>query len=171
MSEPSPSECPFARARWREDFPVEWEADHYVTRRELARSITNGSALLAVAGVALCVVSLRNRNSSSLPIERVASVDQVPPGGSLLFRYPTKGDACILVRKPNGEFRAYSQVCTHLSCALVHRKGSEALLCPCHHGEFEVETGVPIAGPPTRRLPQILLEQRDGELFAVGVEG
>ena len=37
------------RPRWREDFPVRWDEDHYVTRRELAKFLTLGSGLLAGA--------------------------------------------------------------------------------------------------------------------------
>ena len=37
--------CPLRQ--WREDFPIEWENDHYVTRRELTKFLTLGSALLA----------------------------------------------------------------------------------------------------------------------------
>ena len=35
--------------RWRQDFPIGWDNDHYVTRRELAKFLTLGSALLALA--------------------------------------------------------------------------------------------------------------------------
>jgi arsenite oxidase small subunit len=43
-------------------------------------------------------------------------------------------------------------------------------LCPCHNGSFDLETGKPLAGPPRRPLPRILLEIRDGALYATGVE-
>ncbi|HYG67889.1 MAG TPA: Rieske 2Fe-2S domain-containing protein, partial [Anaeromyxobacteraceae bacterium] len=89
---------------------------------------------------------------------------------SLLFRYPTDGDPCILLRLDDGRLVAYSQVCTHLSCAIVHEPGSGDLFCPCHQGWFSAREGRPIAGPPQRRLPRILLEERGGEIWAVGVE-
>ena len=77
------------------------------------------------------------------------------PAGSLLFRYPTDEDPCILVRDAAGRFDAFSQVCTHLSCAVVHRPGDDVLACPCHKGSFSAREGLPVAGPPTRRLPRI----------------
>jgi Rieske Fe-S protein len=94
----------------------------------------------------------------------------VLPGGSLLFRYPTEADPCILVRDPDGALHAFSQVCTHLSCAVIYRAEERDLFCPCHHGIFSLAEGYPVAGPPTRRLPQIRLEQRGEEIYAVGVE-
>ena len=33
--------------RWRKDFPVRWDEDNYMTRRELAKFLTLGSGLLA----------------------------------------------------------------------------------------------------------------------------
>ena len=32
------------RSRWRDDFPVRWDDDNYMTRRELAKFLTLGSA-------------------------------------------------------------------------------------------------------------------------------
>ena len=87
----------------------------------------------------------------------------------MLFRYPTDADPCIAVRTPEGKLVAYSQVCTHLSCAVVYDKAENGLFCPCHHGLFNLE-GQPIAGPPTRPLPRVQLEQRGDQLFAIGLE-
>jgi hypothetical protein len=42
--------------------------------------------------------------------------------------------------------------------------------CPCHEGLFDLETGRPLAGPPRRPLAAIKLEQRNGEIYATGVE-
>jgi arsenite oxidase small subunit len=159
--------CPFHR--WREDFPINWEADHYVTRRELTKFLTLGSALLVGANAVMAFQGLTGRPGEWQEV-RIASLSDVPPGGSLLFRYPTDEDPCILIRERDGELQAYSQVCTHLACAVVHRPEEGILFCPCHHGKFNVTEGRPIAGPPTRRLPRIRLSQRGDEIFAVGVE-
>jgi arsenite oxidase small subunit len=159
--------CPFHQ--WREDFPIRWENDHYVTRRELTKFLTLGSALLAGANCAMAVAGMTLK-PGTLEARRIASAAEVPPGGSLLFRYPTDEDPCILVREEDGTLRAYSQVCTHLACAVIHRPEEHTLYCPCHHGYFRVEDGEPSGGPPTRRLPRIRLEERGEEIFAVGVE-
>ncbi len=157
------------RARWREDFPIEWERDHYVTRRELAKFLTLGSALLAGATGLLAVIARLWKRPAAGRM-RIGRVSEIAPGDSLLFRYPTEEDPCILVRGGDGRFRAYSQVCTHLSCAVVYRAQDQTLFCPCHKGAFTCSEGRPIAGPPTRRLPRIRIEQRGDELFATGVE-
>lgn len=155
--------------KWRTDFPIEWEGDHYVTRREMVKFLTLGSLLLAAANWVTAFASRlmrRSVNSEKL----IGSTALLEPRGSMLFRYPTDQDPCIAVRTPEGKLVAYSQVCTHLSCAVVYNEGQNKLLCPCHNGSFNVLQGAPIGGPPTRPLPRIRLEQRGDQLFATGVE-
>ena len=156
-------------ARWREDFPVRWDHDHYMTRRELAKFLTLGSGLLASVNVLIAFIGLTGR-APAPPARRIAAADEIPPGSSLLFRYPTDDDPCILVRDLSGRFDAFSQICTHLSCAIVHRPDAQALACPCHKGLFSSSDGRPLAGPPTRRLPRIVVEQRGRDLVATGIE-
>ncbi|MCC6319033.1 MAG: Rieske (2Fe-2S) protein [Gemmatimonadaceae bacterium] len=155
--------------RWREDFPIGWERDHYITRRELAKFLTLGSALLAAMTGAVAVIGrwfYRARVEG--PGQLITKSSAVPAGGSVLFRYPTADDPCILLRDTDGTLRAYSQVCTHLSCAVVHRPEEGSLFCPCHHGWFDATTGAPTGGPPTRPLPRIRLEMSGDEVHAVG---
>ena len=161
MSGPAP--------RWRRDFPIRWENDQYVSRRELAKFLTLGSALLVGANTIIAAVGrLRPRRKPAASM--IAGARALAAGESLLFHYPTDEDPCILVRRGDGSLVAYSQVCTHLSCAVVHQPEKDCLLCPCHLGAFSCAEGLPTAGPPTRRLPRITLERRGGELWAVGVE-
>ena len=155
--------------RWRQDFPVRWDEDHYMTRRELAKFLTLGSGLIAGANVLIAAIGL-NSAPPAAPMRRIAAAADVAPGSSLLFRYPTAQDPCILLRDASGRVDAFSQVCTHLSCAVVHVPGEDALACPCHKGAFSTRDGQPTAGPPTRRLPRIVIEQRGGDLFATGIE-
>lgn len=169
MADEHPAPGPRRRPRHEEDFPIEWELDHYVTRREFAKFLTLGSGLLAAANVLMAIAG-RLWRPATPGAARIGRSADVPPGGSMLFRYPTPEDPCIVLRERTGELRAYSQVCTHLSCAVVHRPDRDELFCPCHHGSFTTTEGRPIAGPPTRRLPRIRLEERAGEIFAVGVE-
>jgi nitrite reductase/ring-hydroxylating ferredoxin subunit len=155
--------------RWVEDFPVDWERDQYISRRELARFLTLGSALLAGASAAVAAVGrwwFHPRFEG--PALKIAKAAAILPGSSLLFRYPSEDDPCILLRGPDGRLFGYSQVCTHLSCAVVYQPEQGCLLCPCHHGWFDAASGMPIAGPPRRPLPRILLNIVDDTIIAVG---
>ena len=158
--------------RWREDFPIRWEDDHYVTRRELARFLTLGSALLVGANAAVAIAG-RPHAAPSYASKRIAAEAEIAKGESLLFRYPTADDPCILVRTNTGALVAFSQVCTHLSCAVVYRKTDDRLFCPCHNGLFECGEGKggakPLEGPPTIPLPRVVLALRDGDVYATGM--
>lgn len=155
--------------RWRRDFPIRWDEDNYMTRRELAKFLTLGSGLLVGVNALIAFIGL-TRESPAAPVLRIARIDDVAPGGSLLFAYPTADDPCILVRDASGRVDAFSQVCTHLSCAVVHQPGEQSLACPCHKGSFSSVDGRPLAGPPARRLPRIVIEQRGADLVATGIE-
>ena len=151
--------------KWRDDFPIEWEGDNYVTRREMVKFLTLGSLFLAVANWATAFASkFLHRGSQNRQLLGLS--DDLKPNGSALFRYPTAKDPCIAVRTADGKLVAYSQVCTHLSCAVVYDKSEQSLFCPCHNGRFNLEQGTPIAGPPTRPLPRIKLVELDGRIFA-----
>ena len=82
---------------------------------------------------------------------------------------PPIQDPCILVRRTNGEFAAFSQKCTHLSCAVYYAADRDRLECPCHEGYFSAANGRVLQGPPPRPLPQVHLEQRGDELVAIGL--
>jgi Rieske Fe-S protein len=97
----------------------------------------------------------------------IARTTDVPPGGVHYFQYPTADDHAILLHLPDGRFVAYSGRCTHLSCAVYYDQQRGELLCPCHDGVFDPQTGDPIAGPPQRSLPKIVLQQDGTIVYAV----
>src|SRR5262249_19605095 len=104
------------------------------------------------------------------PIRRIAGLSDLAIGQSLVFAYPEESDKRLLVRTGENNFVAFGQECTHLACAVVPEPEKKRFLCPCHNGSFELDAGKPLAGPPRRPLPRILLEIREGALYATGVE-
>ena len=155
---------------WRREFPVDVPEDNYIARRDFTR-LLGLTSLAFVVGQFWIVVQnwLRGRRDEpeAALITRLA---ELPVGATKEFAYPTKDDACLLLRLDEQTLVAYSQECTHLSCAVVPDVRRGCLHCPCHHGYFEMSSGRPIAGPPRRPLDRIRLELRDGAVYAVGVE-
>jgi len=94
----------------------------------------------------------------------------IPLGSATMFAYPTEHDPCLLIRMRDGRLLAYSQKCTHLSCAVIPEIEKGILRCPCHEGIFELATGRNIAGPPPRPLPVIELEIAGDDVYAIGVK-
>lgn len=152
--------------RWRADFPYHWDADDLVSRRELLRFAVLTSGTLFLGTTLLGVLGwLDNRRRGQPKV--VAQASQVPEGRAVYFEYPERDEQGMLIHLPGGDFVAYSQKCTHLSCAVYYQEAEERLYCPCHEGIFDVRTGEPLAGPPQRRLPRITLHREGDALIAV----
>lgn len=156
--------------RWRQDFPIDWKRDEYVSRRELAKFVVLTSAAFAAGQVLLVARRFFRRGEPALPETPIATVDELPVGGAKTFTYPEGSSPRLLVRAGEQHFVAYDQACTHLMCPVVPAVAEGKLHCPCHNGWFDLETGQVLAGPPQRPLPRVLVELRGGKVWATGVE-
>ena len=159
-----------AQPAWRQDFPIDWPQDLYVERRDFMKFMVLTSSAFAAGQLWIGVQNWSRRRLDQPPVLRIVSVDEIPVGGAVSFSYPRDHEPCLLVRLTLSEFVAFSQKCTHLSCAVIPRPDAGDFYCPCHEGHFDLRTGVPIAGPPQRPLTRVVLERRGPDIFAVGVE-
>lgn len=159
-----------AQPRWRRDFPIDWDDDDYVSRRDLLKYVvlTSGAFVVGQFWI-LCKTLLRAREAPLAP-EPVAQVDELAVGAAKTFNYPAGSPPRLLVRLDQSTFVAYDQQCTHLGCPLVPAVAEGKLHCPCHNGWFDVRSGTPLAGPPQRRLPRVAVEVRDRVVYATGIE-
>ena len=170
LSMPPDGSPPEAQPAWRQDFPIDWPQDHYVERRDFVKFLVLTSAAFTAGQLWIAAQNWWRRRHGAAEIRLIASLDDVPVGASRVFSYPTEQDPCVLVRIAERELVAYSQKCTHLSCAVIPRPERGDLHCPCHEGIFDLRSGRPTAGPPRRPLPRILVEIRGREIYATGVE-
>lgn len=154
---------------WREEFSVRTADERYVTRRQLTKFLVLTSFGMFVGNLWILVRSIFSR-TPSYPQQVVAREGDIPIGGVKLFTFPTKDDHCILVRTSENAHVAFSQKCTHLSCAVYYSQENDRLECPCHKGFFSVADGSVLQGPPSRPLPGIVLESREGQLIAVDIK-
>ena len=155
--------------QWRKDFAIDSAEDNYVARRDFAKFLVLTSGAF-VAGQGLIAAQSLLRAGRAAPHRmRVGSLRALSPGTATTFNFPGPHDACLLLRTPAGTLLAYSQKCTHLSCAVVPRMAEGVLHCPCHNGYFDLETGRNIGGPPQRPLPAIELEVEGDDVYAVAV--
>ena len=159
-----------AQPAWRQDFPIDWPQDLYVERRDFMKFLVLTSAAFTLGQLWIGVQNWYRNRSGRPPIQRVASVDDVSVGGVVAFTYPDEHEPCLLVRLSESEFVAFGQKCTHLSCAVIPRPAEGSFHCPCHEGRFDLRTGAPTAGPPSRPLTRIVLDLRSRDIYAVAVE-
>ena len=162
----SPSKEPL----WRDEFSVFTSDERYVTRRQFTKFLTLASLGMFVGNLWIVAKSYFAK-TATFASAAVGEVNEIPVRGVKLFTYPTAQDHCILIRTGEEEFVAYSQKCTHLSCAVYYSAKEDRLECPCHQGFFSVKDGSVLQGPPPRALPQIILAREGAKLLAIGVKG
>jgi nitrite reductase/ring-hydroxylating ferredoxin subunit len=155
---------------WRQDFPIDWPQDHYVARRDFTKFLVLTSLPFALVQLVIGLFSWFRRSNRQPPVKAIASLADIPIGGVVSFAYPQETDPCLLLRPAENTLLAFSQKCTHLGCAVTPELERGCFFCPCHKGYFALDSGRPFAGPPRRPLPRILVENRNGVVFAVGME-
>ena len=166
-----PDHRPLAeQPRWRREFPIDWPADGFVARRDFVKFLTLTSFAFVAGQAWIAAKSLLRKRAEEPTSRKIATASSLAAGGAVTFRYPGADDPCVLVRDRGGALRAYSQSCTHLSCAVIPDVDAGVFRCPCHEGYFDLATGRNIAGPPPRPLPKILIEVRGDDIYAVGIE-
>jgi Rieske Fe-S protein len=155
--------------KWREAFPMHWEEDRYLTRREFTKFMVLISGATCL-GHGYFLLAAREEGTTAYPSMSVAGVDDIPVGGVKLFYYPTEDDPALLIRLKADEWVAYMQRCTHLSCPVHYSRESGRIECPCHNGAFDPETGEVLEGPPPRPLPKIALKIEGDRIVAEGMD-
>jgi Rieske Fe-S protein len=167
----TPDDKPYPeQPQWRQDFPVDVPQDNYVSRREFTKFLVLISSAFVFGQGWITWENWRRARRGAPPMMQIASLDALPIGGSLIFHYPSENEPCVLVRPDEETLLAYSQKCTHLSCAVIPEVEKNQFSCPCHHGYFAMNDGRVLAGPPQRPLPKITLQVKGNEIYATGIE-
>lgn len=162
---------PSSTPLWREEFSVFTAQEKYVNRRQFSKFLTLTSFGMLIGNLWILARSAFHRAPVYARVP-VAAANDLAVGGATTFAYPTPNDPCILVRTAADSYVAYSQKCTHLSCAVYYEKEQNRLECPCHQGYFSIADGSVLQGPPQRPLPRVALERAaDGHLVAIRMEG
>ena len=151
---------------WRQEFPYPWDEDEIITRRDTLRFFVGCTGALCAATGVLAILGNLPKGDAVKHVF-VANVDEIKPNDWRVFDFPDNYSQGIVINLPGKGLVAYSNVCTHLSCAVVYTGDGEHLHCPCHEGLFDVTTGNVLAGPPTRPLSLIQLAIEDGKIYAV----
>ena len=96
----------------------------------------------------------------------IARVSEVPLGSAIEFRDENSGERALLVHREDGQFVAYSVVCTHQGCVVLYRDGE--LVCPCHGSVFDpARGGAAVRGPARDPLQEVEVETEDGKVVRV----
>src|SRR5215467_4196711 len=125
-----------------------------------------GSGFLATAAAFIYPVLryLVPPKTSDLGSDAVVAgrVGDLKPNSGKIFRFGNRPG--LLIRTANGEYRAMSATCTHLSCTVQYRDDLQRVWCACHNGQYDL-TGKNISGPPPRPLELFETRVRGDEIF------
>jgi len=80
----------------------------------------------------------------------IGKTSEVPVGGAKIF----KAEKVVVSQPSEGEFKAFSTVCTHQGCPITKMDGDE-IECGCHGSRFAVADGSVANGPATKPLEEL----------------
>ena len=92
-----------------------------------------------------------------------ARAGELKPNTGKVFKFGSRPG--IVVRTAEGEFRAFSAVCTHLECTVQFKTDTSQLWCACHNGLYDL-SGRVVSGPPPRALDAFTVNVRGEGLEA-----
>ena len=82
----------------------------------------------------------------------VATAD-VPVGGGTIIK--DEDENVFVVTQPSeGEFKAFSGICTHQKCPVTEVAGDE-IICNCHGSRYAVADGAVLGGPAPAPLAEV----------------
>lgn len=90
------------------------------------------------------------------------TIEELKPNSGKIIRFGRK--PVILIMTDTGKIKAFSAICTHLSCIVQYRSDQKHIWCACHNGHFDLN-GINIAGPPPRPLTPFKVNIKGNEIF------
>jgi Rieske Fe-S protein len=89
----------------------------------------------------------------------VGKTSEVPVGSGKIFA----ADKVVVTQPTEGDFQAFSAICTHQGCVVADIKG-EDIDCTCHGSKFSITDGSVVKGPATKALEKLTATVKGGEI-------
>ena len=89
----------------------------------------------------------------------IGKAADVPVGGGKIYA----GDKVVLTQPTQGQFKAFSAICTHQGCPVSKITGT-AIECTCHGSKFSIKDGSVLSGPADKPLPELKVTNKGGEI-------
>lgn len=133
----------------------EGQTNHNPARRNFVKTLLGFSVIATLGGVLTPIIGYlfppaRQAGERGNRV-RVASLAELQASGGLVV--PAEGKPVVLTYSQSANVRAFSAICTHLACVVRWERAGGYILCPCHDGRFNAQTGAVISGPPPGPLP------------------
>ena len=106
------------------------------------------AAAATTAGLTGCSGSSNAPASQNTPRAPITlPISDVPSGGGVIL----KDKGFVVAQPTEGNFRAFSAICTHQGCVVTTIEGQE-IVCDCHGSRFALADGAVTRGPATAAL-------------------
>jgi Rieske Fe-S protein len=151
---------------------------HMESRRTFIKKLGIG-AVAGTIGAAVAVPAFKYlagtgiEGSSETEWIDLGLASSVPLGEPTLFKSSieskagwivTRSELSVYVLTDDGQdFRAYSNVCSHLGCRVRWVGEQDSFFCPCHNAIFARDGSV-VSGPPPAPLEEFEVMVEDGQL-------
>jgi Rieske Fe-S protein len=89
----------------------------------------------------------------------LVATSKVPVGGGVIL----DKQRIVVTQPTDGSFKAFSAVCTHMSC-LVGSVKDGTISCPCHGSAYSAADGSVKNGPATRALKEVPISVEGGQV-------
>ena len=100
--------------------------------------------------------------SGEMDLDTVAAkANELATNSAKIFRMGNRPG--ILVHMADGNYRAFSAVCTHLNCTVQYRQREHDIWCACHNGVYNLQGGV-VSGPPPKPLEEFAVHTRGQDI-------
>jgi cytochrome b6-f complex iron-sulfur subunit len=138
---------------------------HEMDRRNFLNwflSTTLGAFLVAVLyPVSRYLIPPKVEESTARTVTLSIKPGDVKLNAGEIFRFGNQ--PAILVRTPANELKAFTAVCTHLSCIVQYRSDVSHIWCACHNGHYDLN-GKNIAGPPPKPLDEYVVNVKGDQI-------
>ena len=133
------------------------------SRRGVMRTAGLAGTVAVIGSSAAVTSACSSGEEESAPTEDAnLPATDVPVGSGTVIE-----DTYVVTQPKEGEFFAFSSVCTHQGCQ-VKTVTEEAIICPCHSSHFSVTTGEVLSGPAEEPLPEYAVTEDAGTLTVKG---
>jgi len=148
-----------------------------LSRRELLVAGATGAVAAAATGAGPADAA----PVLEYPKLRVVSLAKLKPTRPVTFSYPLATQASLRIDMghavlqgvgPKKSIVAYSLFCQHMGCPVEYQATIREFVCPCHQSRYDPERlGSIVQGVAMLPLPRVLLQVKQGAVWAVGVDG
>lgn len=136
------------------------EKKHEVSRRKFLSLVMEIPLVLGITTPVVVASGVLSPPRSLRPIPPRMAVTKEAEIAEKPLEFVYDGYPAILFKK-DGEYKAFSRVCTHLGCTVKWKEAEGIFECPCHGGVFDAE-GKVVKGPPPKPLHRLTAWVEDG---------